>query len=251
MTYCVGMLLKDGLVMVADTRTNAGVDDISTFRKLHMVEENSDRIVVALTAGNLSVTQLVLSLLREGLNPEGDGGARRYVKDAPSMFAVAQLFGEAILIATREVEDSIQAAQVATSVSFLLGGRIGDGPLMLYQIYDVGNFIECGEDKPYLQIGESKYGKPIIDRALKFDTPLDEAVKVAFISFDSTMRSNLAVGRPLDLIVIPRDSSRASIKRRIEGDDAYFNDLSARWGKLLNEARNSIADPPFMKGALG
>jgi putative proteasome-type protease len=226
------MLLKDGLVMVADTRTNAGVDDISSFRKLHMVDESKGRIIVALTAGNLSVTQLVLSLLREGLAPESEGAPRRFVKDAPSMFAVAQLFGEAILIATREVRETLEAAQVATSVSFLLGGRIGDGPLMLYQIYDVGNFIECGEDKPYLQIGESKYGKPIIDRALKFDTPLDEAVKVALISFDSTMRSNLAVGRPLDLIAIPRDPARQIVKRRIEQDDEYF----AALGKIAERS---------------
>jgi putative proteasome-type protease len=250
MTYCVGMLLQDGLVMVADTRTNAGVDDISTYRKLHIVAESDDRIVVALTAGNLSVTQLVLSLLKEGLPPAAEEDPRRFVDDAPSMFAVAQMFGEAILIATREIRETVEASQVATSVSFLLGGRIGDGPLMLYQIYDVGNFIECREDKPYLQIGESKYGKPIIDRALKFDTALDEAVKVALISFDSTIRSNLAVGRPLDLIAIPRDRTKPVIKRRIEADDAYFNDLSARWGMLLREARDTIPDPPFMRGVV-
>ncbi len=233
--------------MVADTRTNAGVDDISTYRKLHIVDESDGRLVVALTAGNLSVTQLVLSLLKEGLAPAKKDGPRRFVGNAPSMFAVAQLFGEAILIATREMQETLEAAQVAASVSFLLGGRVNDGPLILYQIYDVGNFIECREDKPYLQIGEGKFGKPILDRALQYDTALDEAVKVALISFDSTMRSNLAVGRPLDLIALPRDTSRPVVKRRIEADDRYFDNLSARWGMLLNEARATIPDPPFMR----
>ena len=247
MTYCVGLMLKDGLVMVADTRTNAGVDDISIYRKLHIVDESEGRLVVALTAGNLSVTQLVLSLLKEGLAPIAEGGPRRLVRDAPSMFSVAQLFGEAILIATREMQETLEAAQVASSVSFLLGGRVNGGDLILYQIYDVGNFITCGEDKPYLQIGEGKFGKPILDRALQYDTALDEAVKVALISFDSTIRSNLAVGRPLDLIVIPCDTALPIVKRRIEADDRYFNDLSARWGMLLNEARATIPDPPFMR----
>ena len=131
----------------------------------------------------------------------------------------------------------------------LLGGRIGTEHLCLFQIYSAGNFIACERDQPYLQIGETKYGKPILDRALHYDTPLDEAVKVGFISFDSTIRSNLAVGRPLDLVVIPADAAQPAIQRRIEADDRYFDDLSARWSMLLNEARATIPDPPFMAGA--
>lgn len=246
MTYCVGILIHAGLVMVADTRTNAGVDNISTYQKLHVLDEGDDRIVVAMSAGNLSVTQLALSLLREGLEPLEEDGPRRFIYDAPSMFAVAQLFGEAIRIASETVASTLEAANVSASVSFLLGGRIGSAPLSLYMIYEVGNFIECRADSPFLQIGESKYGKPILDRALNYETPLEEAVKVALISFDSTMRSNLAVGRPLDLIAMSADRDRPVIKRRIGADDRYFNDLSARWGMLLTEARATIPDPPFM-----
>ncbi len=247
MTYCVGILIHAGLVMVADTRTNAGVDNVSSYRKLHVLDEGDDRIVVAMSSGNLSVTQLTLSLLREGLEPLEEGGPRRFIYDAPSLFAVAQLFGEAIRQASLSVAPTLDAANVSSSISFLLGGRIGDAPLSLYLIYKVGNFIECRADSPYLQIGESKYGKPILDRALNYETPLEEAVKVALISFDSTMRSNLAVGRPLDVIVIPAEAGKPVIKRRIGSDDRYFNDLSARWGMLLTEARATIPDPPFMR----
>lgn len=246
MTYCVGILVRDGLVMIADTRTNAGVDNISTYRKLHSVDDQGDRVIMAASAGNLSVTQLALSLLKEGLEPLEEGGARRFIKDAQTMFAVAQLFGEAVRIANDQLAEGLEAKGVAATVSFLLGGRIGAGPLMLYNIYAAGNFIECRPDSPFLQIGESKYGKPILDRALNFETPLEETVKVALISFDSTMRSNLAVGRPLDMVIIPRDPVHAVVKRRIEQDDRYFNDLSARWGMLLTEARAAIPDPPFM-----
>jgi putative proteasome-type protease len=251
MTYCVGILVEDGLVMVADTRTNAGVDNISSFRKLHLIDEGNKRLVVAASAGNLSVTQSMLTILREGLEPKEDGGPRRFVKDAQTMFVVAQMFGEALKLANGLFCDALEEAGVSSSVSFLLGGRIGDGPLTLYLVYDVGNFIECKPENPFLQIGESKYGKPILDRALKFTTELDEVVKVALISFDSTIRSNLAVGRPLDMVVIPRDCARPVIRRRIEADDRYFNDLSTRWGMLLTEARAAIPDPPFMTDAYG
>jgi putative proteasome-type protease len=246
MTYCVGILVEDGLVMCADTRTNAGVDNISSFRKLHMLDEGDKRLVVAASAGNLSITQSMLTILREGLEPKQEDGPRRFVKDAPTMFVVAQMFGEALRQANDLFADTLEEAGVSASVTFLLGGRIGDGPLTLYLVYDIGNFIECKPENPFLQIGESKYGKPILDRALKFNTPLDEVVKVALISFDSTIRSNLAVGRPIDLVVIPRDSKAPIKKRRIEADDRYFNDLSARWGMLLTEARAAIPDPPFM-----
>jgi putative proteasome-type protease len=246
MTYCVGILVRDGLVMIADTRTNAGVDNISTYRKLHTIEEDNDRLVFAASAGNLSVTQLALSMLKEGLEPLEEGGARRFTTGAATMFAVAQLFSEAVRMASEQLSEELEARSIPASVSFLLGGRLASGPLILYYVYDAGNFIECRPDTPFLQIGESKYGKPILDRALNFETPLEEAVKVALISFDSTLRSNLAVGRPLDMIVIARDRVHAVVKRRIGTDDRYFNDLSARWSMLLTEARATIPDPPFM-----
>jgi putative proteasome-type protease len=246
MTYCVGMLVKDGLVMMADTRTNAGIDNISIYRKLHILADRPDRLIVALTAGNLSVTQLVLSMLAEGMPPLAEGDPSRRIGDMPSMFRAAQLVGEAVAHAREDVRAALEAEKVSAGISMLVGGRVGPGPLKLYLIYAEGNFIECQVDQPFLQIGETKYGKPILDRALTFDTPIDEAVKVGLISFDSTIRSNLAVGRPIDLIVIPVDHEAKVTQRRIASDDPYFNDLSARWSMLLNESRATIPAPPFL-----
>ncbi len=252
MTYCAGMLVEAGLVMIADTRTNAGVDNISMFRKLHMLEDTPERMIAAVTAGSLSTTQLMLALLGEGLPAAHEDDPPRRISDMPSMFRVAQLVGETMAIAREEIRGRVESENVSYGISVLLGGRIGKGPLKLYQIYGAGNFIECQQDSPFLQIGETKYGKPILDRALTWTTPLDEAVKVGLISFDSTMRSNLAVGPPLDLIVMPSDPDAAVIRRRIERDDPYFNDLSMRWSMLLNESRAIIPAPPFMlEGAFG
>jgi putative proteasome-type protease len=247
MTYCVGMLVEDGLVMIADTRTNAGVDDISVYRKLHVLADAPDRRVYAMSSGNLSVTQSVLASLAEGLPPgEGETTART-VAAQPTMFRVAHLVGEAVHTCRAEVKRQLEAEDYSPSASMLVGGRIGDGPLALYRIYAEGNFIECMREQPFLQIGETKYGRPILDRALHYDTPLEEVVKVGLISFDSTLRSNLAVGRPLDLVALPADARAPVVERRIEGDDPYFNDLSTRWSLMLNEARATIPDPPFMR----
>lgn len=247
MTYCCGMLVEDGLVMMADTRTNAGVDDISSYRKLHVLCEDPDRIVVACTSGNLSITQLVISRLEEGLAPLQEGDPPRMLSQVGSMFQAVELVGEAVAAARKDVGRALSAENIDAGISLLLGGRVGKGKLRLYLIYSAGNFIECHSDAPFLQIGETKYGKPILDRALQWNTALDEAVKVGLISFDSTMRSNLAVGRPLDLIVIPRDRGKPVIRRRIGVDDPYFDDLSARWSMLLGESRAIIPTPPFMQ----
>lgn len=246
MTYCAGILVEAGLVMIADTRTNAGVDNISMFRKLHVLEDDDDRMMVAVTSGNLSTTQLMLSLIAEGMPPLPGEDHPRRLDAVPSMFRAAQLVGEAAACARDEIRRRVEKDNIASGIGVLLGGRIRGGPLKLYQIYSAGNFIECQQDSPFLQIGETKYGKPILDRALTWDTPLDEAVKVGLISFDSTMRSNLAVGPPLDLIVMPTDPELPVIRRRIERDDPYFNDLSMRWSMLLNESRAIIPSPPFM-----
>ncbi len=247
MTYCVGMSLEEGLVIIADTRTNAGVDNVSTYKKLHTLLDEEQDLVVAASAGSLSVTQAMLSILKEGLEPQFEGAPRRFLYLAPSMFRVAELVGEALSIARREVGRTLDGTGINADVSLLLGGRMGDEPLKLYLIYSEGNFIETQQDCPYAQIGELKYGKPVLDRALQWDSPLDEAVKVGLISFDSTMRSNLSVGLPLDMIVIPSDRDRAPIRRRIDAHDEYFRMLSAMWGRLLNEARHQVPDPPFMR----
>ena len=247
MTYCVGMLLKAGLVLIADTRTNAGIDNISVFKKLHILADEDDRTIIAASAGSLSVTQSMLSLIEEGLPGLDETSVLRTVHTQPTMFRVAQLVGTALSTAKRAIGTTLLGTSINASASILLGGRIGNAPLMLYQIYAEGNFIECRPDAPYLQIGERKYGKPILDRALTWESPLDEAVKVALISFDATIRSNLSVGRPLDLIVLPVDAEKPTIRLRIEEDDPYFKDLSATWGRLINEARSQIPDPPFMQ----
>ncbi|MBK8630812.1 MAG: peptidase [Sphingomonadales bacterium] len=246
MTYCVGMRLQTGIVVIADTRTNAGIDNVSTYKKLHTLADDGERLIVAASAGSLSVTQAMLSILKEGLEPLQDGEPRRFIDQAPSMFRVAELVGEALVIARREVGRTLEGTSINADVSLLLAGRVGEEVHKLYLIYPEGNCIETQQDCPYAQIGELKYGKPILDRALQWDSLLDEAVKVGLISFDSTMRSNLSVGLPLDMIVIPADRAQPVIRRRIDAQDEYFRMLSAMWGRLLNEARQQVPDPPFL-----
>lgn len=246
MTYCLGISLREGLIMIADTRTNAGIDNISTYRKLHMLAETDDSFVVAASAGNLSVTQLVLGMLHEGLPPLGDDDRPRKIEHMPSMFQAAQLVGEAVMSAAAQVKPALYAAGISSGISLLLAGRIGGGPLKLFLIYDAGNFIECQHDSPFFQIGATQYGKPILDRAMNYDSTLDEAVKVGLLSFDSTIRSDLSVGLPFDLLVVRADPKAPMVRRRIEEDDPYFRNLSSRWSMLLNESRAAIPDPPFM-----
>ena len=246
MTYCVGIALREGLIMISDTRTNAGIDNISVYRKMHVLADSADRLIVCMSAGNLSVTQHVLGQLAEGLPPHGGEEQPRRIEHMPTMFRCAQLVGEAVMQAGRELKPGLAMAGVASGISLLLGGRIGDGPISLYLIYDAGNFIECCEDTPFLQIGATQYGKPILDRAMSYDSPLDEAVKVGLLSFDSTVRSDLSVGLPFDVVVMPSDRNRPVVRQRIERHDAYFSDLSNRWSTMLNEGRATIPDPPFM-----
>jgi putative proteasome-type protease len=233
-TYCVGLLLDAGLVMIADTRTNAGVDNFSSYKKLHILADRSDRQIFLCTSGSLSMTQSVIGQLVEALPaPIGDEGAPT-VATAPSMFRVAELVGEAVQSVNRSVGAVLAEANISSSVS-------------LYLVYSAGNFIHCSPESPFLQIGETKYGKPILDRGIRHQTPLDEAVKVALLSFDSAMRSNLGVARPLDLIVMPTAAAASILTRRIEADDSYFNELSLRWAVLLHEATAQIPNPPWME----
>ena len=244
MTYCLGMLLEEGLILMADTRTNAGVDNFSSYRKLHAFTEGEDHQIFIATAGNLSVSQTVLSLLREGL--PSDEELHRTMADATTMFRAAQLVGEALQTANHTVGEALSSINIGGSSTLLVGGRIGDAPPSLFLIYEAGNFIECQKEVPFFQIGETKYGRPILDRVVRPGTTLAEAVKIGFLSFDSCMRSNLGVARPIDVMVMPRDPARPILTRRVENNDAYFNDLSSRWSELLHDATRAIPEPPFM-----
>ncbi|GAB2182997.1 peptidase [Roseibium sp. LAB1] len=240
MTYCVGLKLDRGLVFAADTRTNAGVDNIATFKKLHVWEEPGERVITLLSAGNLAVTQAVVSLLSEHItSAEND---RATLMTAKTMFQVARLVGSAV----REVK-AIDGEALATSaenffVTFILGGQIkGEEPRM-FQVYAAGNFIEVCEDTPYLQIGEHKYGKPILDRVTRADMRLGEAAKLVLLSFDSTLRSNLSVGMPIDMLLYNTDSFSTDRQVRIQQDDPYFQKLSRGWSDKLRQAFADIEE---------
>ena len=244
MTYCCGILVREGLVMIADTRTNAGLDNISTFRKLHLFREPGERVMAIATSGNLAISQSVISTLNEGMeNPET--GEVETLMNAPSMFVAAQRIGQAIRKVKHNEGLVLQAANVDFSVAFLLGGQIKGRGLRLFMIYPEGNFIECTTDTPYLQIGEHKYGKPVLDRAIKYDVNLYDALKVGLVSMDSTMRSNLGVGMPIDVVVIRKDTADAELVHRINDDDAYFKDLRQIWSAALRAAHQNIPPPPY------
>ena len=245
MTYCVGMLVEDGLAMIADTRTNAGVDSISTYRKLHVVDRPGERVLGICTAGNLSVTQTALAMAREGVHLNV-GEPAETLETAPTLFRCAQILGHALRSVRLSIAPALEADSLNTSASMLLGGQINGGQMALYLIYSQGNFIECGRDTPYLQIGELKYGKPILESGLAFDTPLAEAVKLGLISFSTTMRSNVGVGAPFDVLTLRRDYFSGD-QRRIEEDDSYFADLHLSWTQAQAAARRSMPEPPWMK----
>ena len=230
--------------MIADTRTNAGLDNVSTFRKLHLYTEPGERVLALASSGNLSLSQSVRSTLTEGVeNPET--GERETLMNAPTMFQAAQRIGR-IVRGVQNVEGkALDAAAVDHEVAFLLGGQIKGGRLSLFMIYSAGNFIECTTDTPYLQIGEHKYGKPVLDRAISFSTDLYDALKIGLISMDSTMRSNLGVGLPIDILVAHRDSYKVDVNYRIEPGEPYFQDLRERWSAALRAAHIAIPRPPY------
>jgi putative proteasome-type protease len=244
MTYCCGILVRDGLVMIADTRTNAGLDNVSTFRKLHVFTQPGERVMALTSSGNLSLSQTVRSTLTEGFeNPET--GETETLTNAPTMFKAAQRIGRAVRAIQNAEGKALAAAEVEHDVAFLFGGQIAGGRLRLFMIYSAGNFIECTTDTPYLQIGEHKYGKPVLDRAISFDTDLYDALKIGLISMDSTMRSNLGVGLPIDILVLRRDALNAEVNFRIEPGEPYFQDLRERWSAALRAAHMAIPRPPY------
>ena len=248
MTYCVGLLLKDGLVMICDTRTNAGVDNVASFRKLHIIEEPGERVIALASSGNLSITQSIVSLLTEGMTDPVTGEVETLAK-APTMFQAAQMVGRAVREIYRVDGPSLEQHNARFDVSLLLGGQIKGRRLRLFMIYSAGNFIEATPDTPFLQIGEHKYGKPILDRAVKYNTDLYDALKVGLISVDSTMRSNLAVGLPLDLMIQRRDALQTELTYRIEQGEPYFEDLRQRWSEALRATHQAIPKPPYTKKA--
>ena len=245
-TYCVGVLVEDGLVMIADTRTNAGLDNIATFQKLHRFEIPGDRTIGIATAGNLALSQAIISLMTDGFeNPQT--GLLETIYDHPTMFKTAAYVGRAIHEVNRMNAGTSATMGINFDVSMLLGGQIRGGRLRLFMIYAAGNFIEATEDTPYLQIGEHKYGKPILDRAITFRSRLNDALKISLISMDSTMRSNLGVGMPIDLWVTRRDTMTSQVAHRIEQGEPYFHDLRERWSAALRSAHQAIPMPPYIK----
>jgi putative proteasome-type protease len=230
--------------MVADTRTNAGLDNISTFRKLHIFDQADDRVMMIATAGNLSVTQNVITYLTTGLeNPETKNIER--LIDMPSMFEAAHLIGRAVRQVRTLDHESLNQDSINFDVSMLFAGQMKGQPMQLFMMYAAGNFIEATPDTPYLQIGEHKYGKPVLDRAVTYDTNVYDALKLGLISMDSTMRSNLGVGMPLDIAVLRRDSLRLEVNARIDHSDPYFHDLRDRWSTALRQAHMAIPRPPY------
>ena len=244
MTYCVGLYLRDGMVMLSDTRTNAGVDNIATFRKLHVFNSPGKRIMAIASAGNLSISQSVVSILTEGYD-NLETGEHETLMNSPTMFQAAQRVGHVIRNVQETEGKPLQASDVNFEVSFLFGGQIAGERMRLFMVYSAGNFIECTTDTPYLQIGEHKYGKPVLDRAVSYGMDLYDALKAGLVSIDSTMRSNLSVGMPIDLLVVRRDTCDAELIYRIEPGEPYFTDLRERWSAALRAAHIAIPRPPY------
>ena len=242
MTYCVGLKLGKGLVFMSDTRTNAGVDNISVFKKMFQWEVEGERSITLMTAGNLATTQSVVSLLNERALPVEERGTPS-ILEAPSMFQIARLVGETLkeVIADQEGREG-PVADSPFGATIILGGQVRGGEPRLFLIYPEGNFVEAAEDTPFFQIGETKYGKPILVRAYDPGMRFEEAVKLLMLSFDSTLKANLSVGLPLDMHLYEADTFRHGLRRRIETDDAFFAEISSGWGEKLRDAFATLPD---------
>jgi putative proteasome-type protease len=242
MTYCVGVLLDDGMVLASDSRTHAGVDNIATFCKMTVFERPGNRVIVLLSSGNLAGTQAVISTLKQRAQTAGDKDTSLW--NAHTMFDVAMLVSDAV----RDIESRdgpyLASGAAPFNASFIIGGQIQGEPLRLFRTFAEGNFIEAGQDTPYIQTGEAKFGKPIIDRVVTPATSIPDAIKCLLISFDSTMRSNLSVGMPIDLLCIRRDECRVSARTRFAVGDAYFNRLSNEWRDGIRDVFARLPDVP-------
>ncbi|MCV3208435.1 peptidase [Mesorhizobium sp. YC-39] len=242
MTYCVGLKIDRGLVFMSDTRTNAGMDSISTFKKMHVWEEPGERVIVLMSAGNLATTQAVVSLLDERTKAIADRHAT--LLETPSMYQTVRMVGDTVKEVIAHSSPSGDKADSYFNASFILGGQIRGSEPRLFMIYPEGNFIESTDDTPFFQIGETKYGKPIIIRAYERTMSFAETVKLLLVSFDSTLKSNLSVGLPLDLLFYEKDAFKISLKKRIAQDDQYYRTISDGWSNALKAAFASLPDFP-------
>jgi putative proteasome-type protease len=238
MTYCVGLLLHEGMVLLSDTRTNAGLDNISTYRKMYTFQDPGERVIIIMTAGSLSVTQTTIARLREAIE-DPEATPETSIMLAPTLLKVADIVGDMLAQVRAVVDERLSAMQGATASMIVAGQRKG-GAMRLFLIYPEGNHIEATDDAPFLQIGEHKYGKPILDRVIHPDTSLQDAQKAVLLSMDSTLRSNLSVGMPLDLAVIARDDCKVTEKRRIEAGDKSFQAMSEAWSRALRDGFRQI-----------
>ncbi len=239
MTYCVGLMLDAGMVLLSDTRTNAGLDNIATYRKMFTFEDPGERVVVIMTAGSLSVTQTALARLHEAVDdPEADHTSS--VMLATTMLQVAEIVGRALSDVTAEVSAKMERMSQKASASMIVAGQRSGGTMRMFLVYPEGNFIEATPDTPFLQIGEHKYGKPILDRVVRPETSLIDAQKAALLSMDSTLRSNLSVGMPLDMSIIEKDGCQIASQIRIDPDDPAFARMSRAWSEELRDAFTRI-----------
>ncbi len=240
MTYCVGLMLNRGLVFMSDTRTNSGVDNISTYRKMYSWSNPGERVITLLTAGNLATTQAVISLLDERSKIPAE--RKPSLLEAPSMFQVASLVGETLREVITSTSPGDETADSSFAATIILGGQIAGGEPRLFLVYPEGNFIEASGDTRYFQSGETKYGRPILVRAIDADMTFEEAVKLLMVSFDSTLKANLSVGMPLDLQLYEKDSFTPGPERRFESSDPYYQAISAGWGEALKNALGALPD---------
>ncbi len=234
MTYCVGLRLNKGLVFMSDTRTNAGVDNFSTTRKMFTWEVPGERVVTLMTAGNLATTQALISLLDERSKVVAERNPT--ILETPTMFEIARLVGSTLKEVIQDSREDVQNASSSFRASVIVGGQIKGGAPTFFMIYPEGNFIEITEDNPFFQIGETKYGKPILVRAYDPDMSFEDAIKLLLVSFDSTIKANLSVGLPLDLQIYEQDSFAVIEPPRIEADNAYYQAVSSGWGDALRTA---------------
>jgi len=242
MTYCVGVLLEEGIVLGSDSRTNAGVDDFASFSKMTVFERPGDRVLVLLSSGNLAGTQAVISVLTQRASVP-DAGPTLWT--AGTMFDVAGVVSDAMRALERRDKEHLEKSCLSFNASFILGGQIRGEPMRLFRIYAEGNFIEAGSQTRFLQTGEAKYGKPILDRVIGPSTSLIDAAKGVLVSFDSTMRSNLSVAMPIDLICYERDTLAVRKRRRFDQGDPYFAALSQQWSEGVRGVFRRLPEPSW------